>query len=102
MALFVYWHDNADLMMMMMMMMMMMTTMMMMKAVFRFQLVIHLWLLFLTGSVVGNRICAHPDVRKLGFTGSTETGKSIMERYPSTCTHLLFIIAWCVPCYYSG
>ena len=41
------------------------------------------------GSVVGNRICAHPDVRKLGFTGSTETGKSIMERYPWMCTHVL-------------
>ena len=34
-----------------------------------------------SGSVVGNSICAHPDVRKVGFTGSTETGKSIMERY---------------------
>ena len=36
---------------------------------------------FFTGSVVGNRICSHPDIRKVGFTGSTETGKSIMERY---------------------
>ena len=33
------------------------------------------------GSVVGNHICSHPDIRKLGFTGSTQTGKSIMERY---------------------
>lgn len=32
-----------------------------------------------SGSVVGNRICSHPDIRKVGFTGSTETGKSIME-----------------------
>ncbi|XP_032218794.1 cytosolic 10-formyltetrahydrofolate dehydrogenase isoform X2 [Nematostella vectensis] len=32
-----------------------------------------------SGSVVGNRICEHPDVRKLGFTGSTPVGKAIME-----------------------
>ena len=30
---------------------------------------------------MGNHICSHPDIRKLGFTGSTQTGKSIMERY---------------------
>lgn len=34
----------------------------------------------LLGSVVGNRICEHPDIRKVGFTGSTPVGKSIMER----------------------
>ncbi|XP_031571747.1 cytosolic 10-formyltetrahydrofolate dehydrogenase-like isoform X1 [Actinia tenebrosa] len=32
-----------------------------------------------SGSVVGNRICDHPDVRKVGFTGSTPVGKAIME-----------------------
>ena len=32
------------------------------------------------GSVVGQGIADHPDVRKLGFTGSTEIGKTIMER----------------------
>jgi acyl-CoA reductase-like NAD-dependent aldehyde dehydrogenase len=30
------------------------------------------------GSVVGQRFVAHPDVRKVCFTGSTEVGKSIM------------------------
>ncbi|GLV36756.1 uncharacterized protein CBL_02409 [Carabus blaptoides fortunei] len=32
-----------------------------------------------TGSVTGNAIAAHPDVRKLGFTGSTEIGQVIMR-----------------------
>ncbi|KAK3752070.1 hypothetical protein QZH41_002498 [Actinostola sp. cb2023] len=32
-----------------------------------------------SGSVVGNRICNHPDIRKVGFTGSTPVGKAIME-----------------------
>lgn len=32
-----------------------------------------------TGSEVGNAIARHPDVRKLGFTGSTEVGKVIMR-----------------------
>ncbi|HKU58388.1 MAG TPA: aldehyde dehydrogenase family protein [Gaiellaceae bacterium] len=31
------------------------------------------------GSVVGNRLVAHPDVAKIGFTGSTEVGVTIME-----------------------
>ena len=31
--------------------------------------------------MVGNRICVHPDIRKVGFTGSTDTGRSIMSRY---------------------
>ena len=31
------------------------------------------------GSVVGERFVAHPDVRKICFTGSTEVGKSIMR-----------------------
>ena len=44
------------------------------------ELVVEMLCLFYLGSIVGNGICTHPDVRKLGFTGSTETGKSIMER----------------------
>ncbi|KAK4319328.1 hypothetical protein Pmani_009720 [Petrolisthes manimaculis] len=32
-----------------------------------------------TGSVCGQAIADHPDVRKLGFTGSTEIGKVIMK-----------------------
>jgi len=31
-----------------------------------------------SGKVVGEAIATHPDVRKLGFTGSTEIGKQIM------------------------
>nr|XP_032827439.1 cytosolic 10-formyltetrahydrofolate dehydrogenase-like [Petromyzon marinus]XP_032827440.1 cytosolic 10-formyltetrahydrofolate dehydrogenase-like [Petromyzon marinus]XP_032827441.1 cytosolic 10-formyltetrahydrofolate dehydrogenase-like [Petromyzon marinus]XP_032827442.1 cytosolic 10-formyltetrahydrofolate dehydrogenase-like [Petromyzon marinus]XP_032827443.1 cytosolic 10-formyltetrahydrofolate dehydrogenase-like [Petromyzon marinus] len=31
------------------------------------------------GSVVGQRLSEHPDVRKLGFTGSTDVGKQIMK-----------------------
>jgi acyl-CoA reductase-like NAD-dependent aldehyde dehydrogenase len=31
------------------------------------------------GSVVGERLIAHPDVAKIGFTGSTEVGKRVME-----------------------
>lgn len=34
----------------------------------------------LVGSVVGQALSEHPDVRKLGFTGSTPIGKTIMER----------------------
>lgn len=32
------------------------------------------------GSVVGQRLSDHPDVRKIAFTGSTEVGKRIMKR----------------------
>nr|XP_022906704.1 cytosolic 10-formyltetrahydrofolate dehydrogenase [Onthophagus taurus] len=32
-----------------------------------------------SGTIVGNAIASHPDVRKLGFTGSTEIGKVIMK-----------------------
>lgn len=32
-----------------------------------------------TGSVAGSAIAAHPEVRKLGFTGSTEVGRVIMR-----------------------
>ncbi|XP_072106686.1 cytosolic 10-formyltetrahydrofolate dehydrogenase-like [Mobula birostris] len=31
------------------------------------------------GSLIGQRISEHPDVRKLGFTGSTPVGKQIMK-----------------------
>jgi betaine-aldehyde dehydrogenase len=31
------------------------------------------------GSIVGRRLVAHPDVAKIGFTGSTEVGRSVME-----------------------
>jgi acyl-CoA reductase-like NAD-dependent aldehyde dehydrogenase len=31
------------------------------------------------GSVVGERIVRHPDVAKIGFTGSTEVGRGVME-----------------------
>ena len=37
--------------------------------------------LLFVGSVVGQRICDHPDVRKVGFTGSTPVGAGIMKRY---------------------
>lgn len=33
------------------------------------------------GALVGQRLSDHPDVRKLGFTGSTEIGKHIMKRW---------------------
>jgi betaine-aldehyde dehydrogenase len=31
------------------------------------------------GSVVGQRLVEHPDVAKVGFTGSTEVGRSVMQ-----------------------
>jgi acyl-CoA reductase-like NAD-dependent aldehyde dehydrogenase len=31
------------------------------------------------GSVVGERLIAHPDVAKIGFTGSTEVGRQVMQ-----------------------
>jgi acyl-CoA reductase-like NAD-dependent aldehyde dehydrogenase len=36
------------------------------------------------GSVVGERLIAHPDVAKIGFTGSTEVGKRVMEGAAAT------------------
>ena len=36
------------------------------------------------GSVVGNRLVAHPDVAKIGFTGSTEVGRTVMEGAAAT------------------
>ena len=32
-----------------------------------------------SGSVVGRRLVEHPDVAKIGFTGSTEVGRSVMQ-----------------------
>uniref|UniRef100_A0A8C9YDE0 10-formyltetrahydrofolate dehydrogenase n=1 Tax=Sander lucioperca TaxID=283035 RepID=A0A8C9YDE0_SANLU len=32
-----------------------------------------------SGGMVGQRLCDHPDIRKLGFTGSTPIGKQIMK-----------------------
>lgn len=34
---------------------------------------------FIAGSEAGHALAAHPDVRKLGFTGSTEIGQVIMR-----------------------
>jgi acyl-CoA reductase-like NAD-dependent aldehyde dehydrogenase len=36
------------------------------------------------GSVVGARLVEHPDVAKIGFTGSTEVGRSVMEGAAAT------------------
>ncbi len=36
------------------------------------------------GSVVGARLIAHPDVAKIGFTGSTEVGRQVMEGAAAT------------------
>jgi betaine-aldehyde dehydrogenase len=36
------------------------------------------------GRVVGRRLVEHPDVRKIGFTGSTEVGRSVMEGAAAT------------------
>jgi acyl-CoA reductase-like NAD-dependent aldehyde dehydrogenase len=36
------------------------------------------------GSVVGRRLIEHPDVAKIGFTGSTEVGKQVMEGAAAT------------------
>jgi betaine-aldehyde dehydrogenase len=36
------------------------------------------------GSVVGNRLVEHPDVAKIGFTGSTEIGRDVMTRASGT------------------
>ncbi len=36
------------------------------------------------GSVVGQRLVDHPDVAKIGFTGSTEIGRSVMQGAAST------------------
>ena len=37
-----------------------------------------------SGSVVGKRLVEHPDVAKIGFTGSTEVGRWIMEGAAAT------------------
>ena len=36
------------------------------------------------GSVVGQRLIEHPDVAKIGFTGSTEVGRSVMKGAAAT------------------
>src|SRR5881275_715053 len=36
------------------------------------------------GSVVGQRLVEHPDVAKIGFTGSTEVGRGVMEGTAAT------------------
>ena len=36
------------------------------------------------GSVAGERLIAHPDVAKIGFTGSTEVGRRVMEGAAAT------------------
>jgi acyl-CoA reductase-like NAD-dependent aldehyde dehydrogenase len=36
------------------------------------------------GSVVGRRLIEHPDVAKIGFTGSTEVGQTVMQGAAST------------------
>jgi acyl-CoA reductase-like NAD-dependent aldehyde dehydrogenase len=36
------------------------------------------------GSVVGSRLVEHPDVAKIGFTGSTEVGRTVMEGAAAT------------------
>jgi betaine-aldehyde dehydrogenase len=36
------------------------------------------------GAVVGNRLVEHPDVAKIGFTGSTEVGRDVMTRSSGT------------------
>ena len=40
------------------------------------------------GSVVGERLVAHPDVRKVVFTGSTEVGKHIMRKAADQLTRV--------------
>ena len=37
-----------------------------------------------SGSVVGRRLVEHPDVAKIGFTGSTEVGRGVMEGAAAT------------------
>ena len=36
------------------------------------------------GSIVGSRLVEHPDVAKIGFTGSTEVGREVMKRAAAT------------------
>lgn len=37
--------------------------------------------IFFSGALVGQALSEHPLIRKIGFTGSTPVGKTIMERY---------------------
>ena len=43
-----------------------------------------------TGEVTGDALVRHPDVRKIAFTGSTQTGRRITERSASTLKQLAF------------
>ena len=48
--------------------------------------------------MVGQRLSDHPDIRKLGFTGSTPIGKQIMKRYDQTnsanCSSVDVTVRW--------
>lgn len=37
-----------------------------------------------SGRVIGEALCKHPDVKKIAFTGSTETGRTIMKNAADT------------------
>lgn len=41
------------------------------------------------GSVVGQRLVEHPDVAKIGFTGSTEVGRKVMEGAAGTIKRVI-------------
>ena len=50
---------------------------------------------YCVGSIVGQALTDHMDVRKIGFTGSTDVGKGIMQRYVlinALCSHVLLLI----------
>ena len=44
------------------------------------EILIHIESVSFVGSLIGNSLVEHPDVRKVGFTGSTPVGKDIMRR----------------------
>ncbi|CCK72786.1 aldehyde dehydrogenase (NAD(P)(+)) ALD5 KNAG_0L01660 [Huiozyma naganishii CBS 8797] len=37
-----------------------------------------------SGRVIGERLCTHPDIKKIAFTGSTATGRTIMKNAADT------------------
>lgn len=49
------------------------------------------------GGMVGQRLSDHPDIRKLGFTGSTPIGKQIMKRYVCSWRAELCSSSRCLP-----
>lgn len=61
----------------------------------------HLNQIVFLGSSIGQAMSEHPDIRKLGFTGSTPIGKTIMERYYQSFVPLLFHInaIICILCF---